>query len=227
MNTHAEEDRILRGAIEHTLLSAAARVSAIESLCAEALSNAFHGVCVNPVHVARCAQRLRGSGLAVISVVGFPLGATFARCKALECELVILDGATEVDMVMHLSAAIEGDFDAVEADARAVVEAAAGRPVKLIIETGLLNQSQKISACDAAARAGISFVKTCSGFAPGVATPDDVELLRRTLGVRLGIKASGGIRSAVGAKALLAAGADRLGTSAGVQIVRELEAVAS
>jgi deoxyribose-phosphate aldolase len=183
-------------------------------------------VCVNPVHVARCAQRLRGSGLAVISGVGFPLGATYARCKALECGLVILDGATEVDMVMNLSAAVEGDFDAVEADARAVVEAAAGRPVKLIIETGLLNESQKVSACQAAARAGIAFVKTCSGFAAGTATVDDVALLRRTVGDRMRIKASGGIRGAEGALALLAAGADRLGTSAGVQIVRELDAAA-
>jgi deoxyribose-phosphate aldolase len=173
--------------------------------------------------VARCAQRLHGSGLAVISVIGFPLGATYSRCKALESALAIADGASELDMVMQLGAAVEGDFEAVEADARAVVEAAAGRPVKMILETGLLDQGQKQRACEAAERAGVRFVKTCSGFAPGAASVEDIGLMRRWLGANVGIKASGGIRSAAQARAMLAAGADRIGTSAGVLIAHELE----
>lgn len=222
MSPRAEPSHAVLAAIEHTLLSPAATARAVEALCAEAVASGFRGVCVNPMHVARCARQLEGSGRIVVSVVGFPLGATYARCKALESELAVADGAGEIDMVMQLGAAMDGDFKTVEIDAREVVRAAGGKPVKLILEVGLLDEEQKRRACEAAEAAGIAFVKTCSGFATGAATVEDVMLLRRCVGNRLGIKASGGIRSAAQAQALLAAGADRLGTSSGIQIAREL-----
>jgi deoxyribose-phosphate aldolase len=209
-------------AIEHTLLSAAASAAEIEALCEQAMALGLGAVCINPVYVAQCREQLRGSAVRVVTVVGFPLGATYARCKALEAELAVAEGADELDMVMALGAAKAGAWAAVEADARAVVAAAGERPVKLIIETGLLDDPQKQRACETALRAGIAFVKTCTGFAPGAASVHDVALLAAALGGRLGIKASGGIRSAAQARALLAAGASRLGTSASLQIVAEL-----
>jgi deoxyribose-phosphate aldolase len=213
----------LRAAIEHTLLAADATPARVERLCDEALAQRFHGVCVNPSHVARCRARLVSSAVRVITVIGFPLGAQLESIKAREAELAVRDGADELDMVMQIGLAKAGDWAAVEADARAVVAAAAGKPVKLIIETGLLDASEKARACAVALGAGAAFVKTCSGFAPGGATPEDVALLAAHSRGQIAIKASGGIRSAAAALELLGAGATRLGTSAGVQIIAELD----
>jgi deoxyribose-phosphate aldolase len=215
---------LLRLAIEHTLLSPAATPAMIDALCDEAIAHGFGGVCVHPVYVARCARRLAASDVRVVSVVGFPSGATYSRCKALEAELAVADGADELDMVMQIGAAKAGDWQAVEADARAVVDSARDRAVKLILETGLLSDEEKRRACAAALGAHIGFVKTCTGFAQGAASREDVALLAAALDGRVGIKASGGIRTLAQARALLAAGASRLGTSAGTQIAAELEA---
>lgn len=214
----------LLAAIEHTLLAPDATPARIDALCAEAVQHGFAGVCVNPVHVARAHAALAGSSREVVSVIGFPLGANVARAKAFEAELALADGADALDMVMAIGAAKAGDWAAVEADARAVVEAARGVPVKLILETGLLEDAEKDRACQVAIAAGCTFVKTCSGFARGAATVADVALLRASVRGRAAIKASGGIRSAADARALLEAGASRLGTSAGVQIAAELAA---
>jgi len=213
---------VVRAAIEHTLLRADATPDAIEALCAQACAHGFGGVCVNPIEVARCRARLPAAGPRLVSVVGFPLGAVHAEHKARECERAIAEGADEIDMVMRLGAAKAGDWDAVEHDARAVVRAAAGRPVKLILEVGLITREQALRACEIAVAAEIAFVKTCSGYAPGSAQPDDVAALFHAVAGRAAIKASGGIRSAAQAQALLAAGATRLGTSSGIEIAREL-----
>lgn len=217
-------DGVVRLAIEHTLLSPAATPAMIDTLCDEALAHGFGAVCVHPIHIARCRRWLLGSTVRVVSVVGFPSGAIYSRCKALEAELAVADGADELDMVMQISAAKAGDWQAVEADARAVVDAARGRAVKLILETGLLSDAEKRNACAAALRAEVTFVKTCTGFAQGSASTEDVALLAAALGGRIAIKASGGVRTLAQAQALLAAGAARLGTSAGVQIATELDA---
>jgi deoxyribose-phosphate aldolase len=212
----------IRRAIEHTLLAADVTPERIDRLCDEARAEGFLGVCVNPVYVARCCARLDGTAVRVVTVIGFPLGATFSDAKSREAELAVRAGAAELDMVMAIGLAKAGDWAAVERDVAAVVSASAGRPVKLIVETGLLDAEQKERACESAVRAGAAFVKTCSGFAVGSASVEDVALLREVLGGRAAIKASGGIRSAAQAAALLAAGAVRLGTSASLQIVGEL-----
>lgn len=215
-------DERMRAAIEHTLLAATATADEVERLCEGAATHRFAGVCVTPIHVARCRDRLRGSGVRVVTVVGFPLGASHSRVKAIECELAVADGADEIDTVMLLGAARAGDWSSVEADVRAVVQAAQGRAVKLILETAALDDAQKRAACDVAARAGAAYVKTSTGYGPGGATEHDVRLLAQAAGGRLAVKASGGIRTAAQACAMLAAGATRLGTSAGLQIMEEL-----
>jgi len=215
-------DDFLRGAIEHTLLRADATPDAIETLCAQARAHRFGAVCVNPIEVARCRAQLPAGGPRLVSVVGFPLGAVHAEHKARECQRAIAEGADEIDMVMRLGAAKTGDWAAVADDARAVVSAAGSCPVKLILEVGLITREQALRACEVAISAGIAFVKTCSGYAPGSAQVDDVEALSRALAGRAAIKASGGIRSLAQARALLAAGATRIGTSSGVEIAHEL-----
>jgi deoxyribose-phosphate aldolase len=209
-------------AIEHTLLAPDASPARIDTLCDEAVLHGLGAVCVNPIYVARCRSRLRDAQVRIVTVVGFPLGASYTASKVLECQLALQDGADEVDMVMQIGAAKAGDWPAVEADARAVVEAARAKPVKLILETGLLDEDEKRAACAVGLRASVAFVKTCSGFAPGSATLHDVALLRACVAGGAAVKASGGIRSASQAQSLLAAGATRLGTSAGVQIATEL-----
>jgi deoxyribose-phosphate aldolase len=209
-------------AIEHTALAATTTPATVAQLCAEAVEHGFGGVCVLPVHVAACRTRLASSGVQVVTVVGFPLGAHRTEAKVREVELALADGADELDMVMRLTSAAAGLWDEVEADIRAVVEAASGAVVKVILETGALDDAQKARACTCAVAAGAAFVKTCTGFGPGSATVADVELLARSAAGRARVKASGGIRTLAQASALLAAGASRLGTSSSLAIAREL-----
>jgi deoxyribose-phosphate aldolase len=216
----------LAGRIEHTLLSPLATRVMFERLCEEARRHSLFAVCVSSFWVQHCAELLRSSPVRVVSVVGFPLGASASAAKAFECELAIGHGAHEIDMVLQLGALQAGDHRAVAADIEAVVRAAGGRPVKVILETALLSDDDKRLGCALAEQAGAAFVKTSTGFArpepasaPSGATPEDVRLLREAVGSRLGVKASGGIRDAAFARALVAAGADRIGTSAGPALV--------
>lgn len=206
--------------LEHTLLAPTATREQVARLCDEATAFGFHGVCVAPRHVEEAAARLGGRG-AVVTVVGFPLGSSTAHAKAFEAGEAARSGAGEIDMVLPLGAVKERDWAEVLRHVRAVVEAAEGRAVKVILETGALDDGEKVAAALLAEAAGASFVKTSTGFGKGGATPADVALLRRVVGDRLGIKASGGIRSAAAARELLLAGADRLGTSSSVAIVGE------
>lgn len=206
--------------IEHTLLRPEATAAAVEALCREALDHRFLGVCVAPCRVALAARLLAGSGLLPVTVVGFPLGSATAGVKALEAARAVEDGAAELDMVLNVGALREGDEQAVAADIAAVVRAASGRPVKVILETALLTGAEKVRACALAADFGAAFVKTCTGFAGGGATVEDVRLLRATIPAHMGVKASGGIRTRAQALELLAAGAARLGTSSSPAIVQ-------
>jgi deoxyribose-phosphate aldolase len=205
----------LAGLIEHTLLSPLATRAMIERHCAEARTHQLLAVCVNPVWVARCVAVLAGANVKVVSVVGFPLGASTPLGKAFECELAVRQGAVEIDTVLALGALKAGDRFSVCEDIRAVVKAAGSCPVKVILETAQLTDPEKALACALAEEAGARFVKTSTGFGPGGATEADVRLLRQRVGDRLGVKASGGIRDAAFARALVAAGADRIGTSSG------------
>lgn len=210
----------LAGMIDHTLLKADATEKEILRLCDEAEAHDFHAVCVNPVHVAACAKRLAGTGVAVCTVIGFPLGASTPAAKAFEAREAAAGGADELDMVMNIGALKQGSPTLVLDDIRAVRAAAGGKVLKVIIETGYLSRGEKVAACLLAKEAGADFVKTSTGFGPGGATVDDVRLLRETAGDRMGVKASGGIRTAGDALALIAAGASRIGTSHAVAIVR-------
>lgn len=209
--------------IDHTLLKPEATPEQIERLCAEAREHGFASVCVNPSYVALAARLLSGSATLVCTVIGFPLGATTSETKLFEAQQALNLGAREVDMVIHVGHLKGHDHDYVRADIRAVVDAAHanGAICKVIIETALLAEDEKIAACQLAAQAGADFVKTSTGFSTGGATVADVALMRRTVGETIGVKAAGGVRSLADAQALIAAGATRLGTSAGVQLVRE------
>ena len=213
------------GMIDHTLLKPDASKQEIEKLCREAAEFHFATVCVNPTWVALCARLLRGTGVGVCSVVGFPLGATTADAKHYETRRVIFDGATEVDMVINIGALKSGDLQVVERDIAAVVAPCREANVisKVIIEVALLTDEQKIAASTLAKAAGADFVKTSTGFASGGATAADVALMRRVVGADMGVKAAGGVRDYEGLKAMVAAGATRVGASAGVKIVQESE----
>ena len=215
------------GLIDHTLLKPEASASDIERLCAEAARYGFASVCVNPAWVRAAACHLRGTGVPVCTVVGFPLGATLADVKAYETRRTILDGAREVDMVINIGALKSGDDCAVEYDIRQVCEAAHefGVLVKVIIEAALLTDDEKVRACIAAKQAGADFVKTSTGFAKGGATVADVALMRRTVGPELGVKAAGGVRGLADARAMVEAGATRIGASVGVKIAQEASGV--
>lgn len=206
--------------IDHTLLKADATVDDVAALCAEAAEHGFAAVCVNPVYVDLAAHLLAGTGVKVATVVGFPLGATFTEVKVLETRAAVLRKADEIDMVMNIGAAKAGQWDAVTEDIRQVVAAAEGRPVKVILETALLTADEKRRGCEASLAAGACFVKTSTGFGPGGATVEDVGLLKAVVGDRAGIKASGGIRTQEQVVAMIAAGATRIGTSAGVALTR-------
>ena len=210
----------LAASIDHTLLKADATRAEIQRLCDEALELGFAAVCVNPIWVAPCAGRLSGSAVRVCAAVGFPLGANRTETKVDEARRAVEQGATEMDVVIQLGLLRSGEDEAVEGDLRAVVEAAGQARVKAILETSLLAYDEIVRAARRAEAAGAHFVKTSTGFGSRGATVADVELLRRTVSPALGVKASGGIRARRDALALLAAGATRLGTSAGVAMVR-------
>ena len=205
--------------IDHTLLKGTATRGEIDALCREALEHRFASVCVSPRHVARAAELLRGSCVKVCTVIGFPLGANDPRTKAFEARTAVADGAQECDMVIDIGALKDGDVARVEADVRGVVEASGDAIVKVIIETCYLTDEEKVLACQAAARAGARFVKTSTGFGSGGATPEDVTLMRASIPEEMGVKASGGVRTYEDARAMIEAGASRIGTSSGVAIV--------
>lgn len=211
----------LASVIDHTLLFPDATRGAIDRLCDEALRHRFAAVCVHGVHVARCAGRLAGSGIAVCSVVAFPLGACAPQVKAFEARAALEDGARELDMVLDIGALRSGDDELVTREIALVVEAARerGALVKVILETALLSHAEKIHACRLAENAGADYVKTSTGFGPGGATVEDVALLRSCVAPRMGVKAAGGVRTARLARALLAAGATRIGSSASVALI--------
>jgi deoxyribose-phosphate aldolase len=211
------------GLIDHTLLKPDATQAEIETLCREAAEYRFATVCINPVWVPLGARMLRGTGVGVCTVVGFPLGATTADVKAYETRRVIFDGAGEVDMVINVGALKSGDVRTVQKDIEAVVDACrpCGVTSKVIIEAALLTDEEKITACTLAKAAGADFVKTSTGFARGGATAADVALMRRVVGASMGVKAAGGVRDLTGARAMVDAGATRIGASAGVRIVQE------
>jgi len=209
--------------IDHTLLKPEATDEDIKKLCEEAAKYRFASVCVNPTWVRAAACNLEGTGVPVCTVIGFPLGATLADVKAYEARRSIFDGAREVDMVINVGALRSGDDCLVEHDIRSVVEVAHEYNVtcKVIIETALLNDDEKVRACVAAKNAGADFVKTSTGFAKGGATVADIALMRRTVGAGLGVKASGGVKGLEDARALVQAGATRIGASVGVKIAQE------
>ena len=211
------------GLIDHTLLKPDATRQDIEKLCQEASEYRFATVCVNPTWVALAASRLKGTGVGVCSVVGFPLGATTADVKHYETRRAIFDGASEIDMVINIGALKSGDLRTVERDIDAVVEPCrqCGVVSKVIIEAALLTDEEKITACTLSKAAAADFVKTSTGFASGGATAADVALMRRVVGAGMGVKAAGGVRDLEGLKAMVAAGASRVGASAGVRIVQE------
>ncbi|OMF05760.1 deoxyribose-phosphate aldolase [Paenibacillus amylolyticus] len=207
--------------IDHTLLRADATQSEMAKLTEEAKQYQFASVCVNPGWVAYAAEQLQGSGVDICTVIGFPLGASTSETKAFETKDAIAKGATEVDTVINISALKDGKDDYVEQDIRVVVEAAAGKAlVKVIIEACLLTDEEKVRACQAAVRAGADFVKTSTGFSTGGATPEDIALMRRTVGPDVGVKASGGVRSLEDMQKMIEAGATRIGASSGVKIMQ-------
>ncbi|HUF05189.1 MAG TPA: deoxyribose-phosphate aldolase [Aridibacter sp.] len=211
--------------IDHTLLKPEASESDIRRLCDEAAKYGFASVCVNPVWVKKAALILQGTDVPVCTVIGFPLGATLPDVKAYEARRAIFNGAKEVDMVINVGALKSGDDCAVEDDIRAVAEAAHENKVlcKVIIETALLTDDEKVRACIASRNAGADFVKTSTGFSKGGATVEDVRLMRRTVGKALGVKASGGVKGIDDARKMFEAGATRIGASVGVKIAQEAE----
>ncbi len=210
----------LASLIDHTLLKPDATKEMIEQLCREAAQFCFASVCVNPNWVPLCRELLRGSGVKVCTVIGFPSGAHAPDVKAYEARRAVEQGAEEVDMVINIGAMKSKDYALVEQDIRGVVQAAGGAVVKVILETSLLTREEKIMGCTLAKAAGADFVKTSTGFAGGGATVEDVKLMRETVGPEMGVKASGGVRTKEEAEAMVKAGATRLGASAGVKIVR-------
>lgn len=205
--------------IDHTLLKPDASQEQIETLIEEAKKYDFASVCVNPTWVNFAAQALKATDVKVCTVIGFPLGANTPELKAFETSDAIQNGANEIDMVINIGALKSRNFDLVERDIRAVVEAAKGTLVKVIIETCLLTDDEKVKACQIAQKAGADFVKTSTGFSTGGATVADVVLMRKTVGPDMGVKASGGARSYEDALAFIKAGATRIGASSGVAIM--------
>ena len=217
------DKKTIASMIDHTLLKPEATPAQVEKLCAEAAEYHFASVCVNPVYIPLAARLLDGTGVKVCCVVGFPLGAIAPEQKAAEAASCAAMGAEELDMVIHVGAAKAGDWALVQRDIAGVVKGAAGRTVKVIIETCLLTDEEKVKACEAAKAAGADFVKTSTGFSTGGATTHDIALMRKTVGPEMGVKASGGIRDYATAMAMIEAGANRIGASAGIEIVAAAE----
>lgn len=217
------QDPDIASLIDHTLLKPDATADQIAQLCFEARKYQFASVCVNPTHVKLCAELLQGTEVKVCTVIGFPLGASAPEVKAFEAQTALKDGATEIDMVLNIGALKAGDLTLAARDIHEVVRVGhqAGAIVKVIIETALLNDEEKITACLLAKEAGADFVKTSTGFSGGGATVEDVNLMRRVVGPEMGVKASGGVRDFADAQNMVKAGATRIGASAGVQIVQE------
>lgn len=206
--------------IDHTLLKADATKDKVAALIQEAKDYQFKSVCINPSWVAYAAEQLKGTDVLVCTVIGFPLGATTSAVKAFETQDALKNGAGEIDMVINIGALKDRENEQVESDIRAVVEAANGTLVKVIIETCLLTDEEIVRACELSVKSGADFVKTSTGFSTGGATVQDVALMRKTVGPDIGVKASGGVRSEEDFKALVEAGATRIGASSGISIVK-------
>ncbi|MDD3015918.1 MAG: deoxyribose-phosphate aldolase [Lactococcus chungangensis] len=206
--------------IDHTVLKADTSKDKVQQIIDEAIQYDFMSVCINPTWVSFAAKQLATTDVKVCTVIGFPLGANTSAVKAFEAADAIKHGADEVDMVINIGAAKDGDWDLVESDIQAVVDASGDVLTKVIIETSLLTDEEKIKACQAAVRAGADFVKTSTGFSTAGATVSDIALMRQTVGPDMGVKASGGVRSIADAQAMIDAGATRLGTSNGVDIMK-------
>ncbi len=205
--------------IDHTILKPEADKASIEKLCKEALEYNFASVCINPTNVELAAKLLKGSEVKVCTVIGFPLGANTMEVKAFETKDAIAKGADEVDMVINIGRLKDKDYEYVEKDIKAVVDAADKKALtKVIIETCLLTEEEKVKACELAKKAGADFVKTSTGFSTGGATPEDIKLMRETVGPEMGVKASGGVRSIEDAEAVIKNGANRIGASASIAI---------
>jgi deoxyribose-phosphate aldolase len=215
--------KALNKLIDHTLLKSTATTADVLTLCDEARRHQFKSVCIEPVHVVTAKQALQGSDVLVCTVIGFPLGTNTTSTKVAETKQALLDGANEFDMVIHVGDALEGRFERIEEDIHAVVKAAQGHTVKVILETCYLSNDQIVHACKAATNAGAHFVKTSTGFGPGGATVEHVRLMKASVPSTMAVKASGGIRSLADANAMIEAGASRLGTSSGVAIVQGQE----
>ncbi|MCE5098120.1 deoxyribose-phosphate aldolase [Staphylococcus devriesei] len=209
--------------IDHTLLKPESTREQITKIVDEAKEYGFKSVCVNPTHVMYVAKELKDSDVLVCTVIGFPLGATTTEVKIFETEDAIKNGASEIDMVINVGALKDGRYEDVQKDIEGVVGAANGKTVKVIIETVLLTDEEKVKACELAKAAGADFVKTSTGFAGGGATPEDVKLMKDTVGNELEVKASGGVRNLEDFSKMIEAGATRIGASAGVQIIQGLE----
>jgi deoxyribose-phosphate aldolase len=207
--------------IDHSLLKPEVTAAQVAAVCQEAKQHGFAAVCVNPGHVAQATQLLAGSPVKVCTVIGFPLGATTTLTKVFETRDAVANGAEELDMVVNIGALKAGDDDLVQGDIEAVVKAAAGRIVKVIIETGLLTDDEKVRAARLVKAAGAHFVKTSTGFSEGGATQEDIRLIRKTVGPDFGVKASGKVRDYATAKAMIEAGATRIGATRSVAIVQE------
>jgi deoxyribose-phosphate aldolase len=216
-------ERPIASLIDHTLLKPEATQDQIAQLCEEAKEYGFAAVCVNPTNVELAARLLKGSPVAVCIVVGFPLGATLSEVKAYEAQQAINHGAIEVDMVINIGALKSEDYELVERDIATVARTCHdnGAICKVIIETALLTEEEKVTACQLAKKADADYVKTSTGFGPGGATVEDVALMRRVVGPSMGIKAAGGIRTLKTATEMIEAGATRIGTSSGIKIVQE------
>lgn len=211
------------GIIDHTILKPDATEEMIEKLCKEAKEYGFAAVCINPYYVKLCKKLLKDSKVKIATVIGFPLGANTSQTKAFEAKNAIENGCDEVDMVINIAALKSKDYSTVKEDIEAVVEAAKGKAlVKVIIETSFLNNEEKVKVCELAMESGADFVKTSTGFSASGATVEDVKLMKKVVGDKLGIKASGGIRDLETAKKMIEAGANRLGASSGVNIAKEL-----
>ena len=214
----------LAGMIDHTILKANASEAEVRKVCEEALEYGFASVCINPANISLASEMLKGSKVKVCTVIGFPLGANTSAVKAFETDDAIKNGAQEVDMVIKIGKLKDKDYEYVKNDIKAVVDASKGRALsKVIIETCLLTDEEKAKACELAKEAGADYVKTSTGFSTGGATPEDIKLMRETVGPEMGVKASGGVRTYEDAMAVVENGATRIGASASIAIVEQAE----